>query len=758
MDLATQLLREISALGLSRDEIIRGRCALAKELEEAGNYEAACSALGELWSGTWERPPCVGANECVTAEVLLRVGTLSGWVGSARQLPQAQEAAKNLLGESQRLFAAQGARSEAAEAKIELAWCYWREGLYPEARIHLVEALSQLPDDANMLRAVALVRCAEVERAACRPHEARRLLGEAAVTVGSCPSHALKGKFHSTLAGVMHALGSSDGQPDYLDCALIELSAASFHFEQAGHARHRARVENNLGMLLFSIGRYDEAHEHLRRARRLFESLKDYGGVAQVNETCARVLLAQGRLSEAEKFARRAVKGLEESDERGFLAEALTTHGIVLARAERYAEGLLSLRRALLLNELNADPEGIAEVALSLLEEFAERLQRAEAHELYRRADESLTSTMSSAKLLRLRACARRLLEPPTQTESVPAFVHVSQRMMQLLGEARTIARADAAVLLTGETGTGKEILARLIHQWSGRRGRFVAINCAALCESLVESQLFGHRRGSFTGANEEYAGTVREAVGGTLFLDEVGDLNLAHQAKLLRLVGDREICQVGSAVTEHVDVRIIAATNRDLTGLMTRQQFRADLYYRLATFHLHLPPLRERYEDIRALAQLFIAEAQTRHSKLITFTDGCLMAMCCLPLAGNARELRSLIERTFITAEDGAVITGAEVETLALRCSQDAGLASPWAGCSLENEVRAYEGKLIRLALTSAQGSITRAARLLNLTHQGLAYILKGRHQELLLARRPARRRRKTLLQPASPSGKRTD
>jgi transcriptional regulator with PAS, ATPase and Fis domain len=199
--------------------------------------------------------------------------------------------------------------------------------------------------------------------------------------------------------------------------------------------------------------------------------------------------------------------------------------------------------------------------------------------------------------------------------------------------------------------------------------------------------------------------------------------------------------------------VRIIAATNHDLRQRVNRSLFRADLFYRLNAFHLELPPLRERAEDIPALARHFIAEAQKHYHKQLNFTPESLAAMTRLPLPGNARELRILIERAFITAPQDAVVTAEAVETVALRLTNKSNFAAAWTGCSLEEEVRAYERNLIRLALDAAGGSITRAARLLNVTHQGLAYIVNGRHNDLLALRTPTRTRRVSLMRPENKS-----
>ncbi|MGI9107039.1 MAG: sigma 54-interacting transcriptional regulator [Pyrinomonadaceae bacterium] len=678
---------------------------------------------------------------------------MSGWLGSMRQVSGSQDSAKDLISESLTLFASLGETIRTAEAEIELAWCYLREGSFDEARVTLQLAVENLPDSESELKGLALVRSASVERSAERYRDELPYLLKAAPLIEACESHALKGKYHLALAGTWESLGVIENRTDYIDRALIELAAASFHFEQAGHIHHRARVENNLGFSLFRAGRFSEAYEHLARARQLFVSLKDGVRAAQVDETRSRALLAEGRHAEAERIARAAVRALERGDEQSLLAETLITYGIALARLKRQAQARDALQRAVVINEQLNNREGTGCALLTLFEELAHDCMPDELQAIYLRADELLSQTQQADLLSRLRGCARRLVAG-TAINSQPKtsnlrFVHESEATANLLREAQAIAKGEGAVLLSGETGTGKEVLARLIHEWSGRRGRFVAINCATLCDALVESQLFGHKKGSFTDAQEDYAGVVREAEAGTLFLDEVGELSLTHQAKLLRLIDLGEMYPVGSSVPEQMNVRIIAATNHDLGQRVGCELFRPDLFYRLNAFHFRLPPLRERPEDVPALARHFIAEAQRQYRKQITFTPESLKAMTSLALRGNARELRTLIERTYITAQEGVVITAEAVEIIALRQIPPANLAAVWSGCSLEDEVRAYERNLIRRALDSAGGSITRAARLLNATHQGLAYIVNGRHKDLLSMRRPARRRRVSLMRP---------
>lgn len=755
MDLAVSLLRRLDEPQLNRAERAQLRCALAKALEDAGNYEAASRGLGEFWQGVGLQPMLMDVDERTQAELLLRAGSLTGWLGSAQQLAHAQEAAKDLLGQSATLFTALGDADKIAEARLEIAWCYWREGAYAEARSLLRIALEGLDSRAGELRALTLIRYAEVERVAGRFHDALIRLFEAEPLVKATADHALKGKFHSThantLTNMLEAMGLADERQDYIDRALLEFTAASFHFEQAGHMRYCARVENNFGFLLYRLGQFAAAHEHLARARRLFVRLKEAGSVAQVDETRARALLAAGQVAEAEKLARQAVRTLATGDELGLLTEALTTHGTALARLGQTAEARDVLERACATGERAGDLEGAGRAALQLLEELAGCLSPAEQRAIYTRADEALAQTQHAETITRLRACAQRLLATQTAPGNANAdtstFIHAAQSTARLLSEARCVAQTGGVVLLSGETGTGKEVLARLIHEWSGRPGSFVAINCAALCATLVESQLFGHRKGSFTGATTDYAGAARAADGGTLFLDEVGELSLANQAKLLRLIEQGDVYALGGATPERVNVRIIAATNHNLQQQVARKLFRADLFYRLAGFHLELPPLRERPDDIPALAQHFINAAARQYDKRIDFTPASIAAMRQLPLAGNARELRALIERTFITASAGTIITPALVETIALRGPSDASLNAPWAGCSLEEELRTHEGRLIRRALDSAGGSITHAARLLNITHQGLAYILNGRQRELLTGRKPPRPRRVSLM-----------
>jgi len=242
----------------------------------------------------------------------------------------------------------------------------------------------------------------------------------------------------------------------------------------------------------------------------------------------------------------------------------------------------------------------------------------------------------------------------------LPSIVGHSAALRGALAMVRIVAPTDATVLINGETGTGKELIAQAIHNCSKRsNGPFVKVNCAAIPAGLLESELFGHERGAYTGAVTRSIGRFERANRGTLFLDEIGDLPLELQPKLLRVMQEREFERLGSAATIHTDVRVICATHRNLVKMINERQFRADLFYRLGVFPIELPPLRDRHEDIRLLAHHFAMDFATRMHKRITgISEEFMTALVRHSWPGNARELQNVIERSVILSTS-AVLSG---------------------------------------------------------------------------------------------------
>ncbi|MEK9138415.1 MAG: sigma-54 dependent transcriptional regulator, partial [Bacteroidota bacterium] len=235
-------------------------------------------------------------------------------------------------------------------------------------------------------------------------------------------------------------------------------------------------------------------------------------------------------------------------------------------------------------------------------------------------------------------------------------IVGVSDALRRLCATASRIAKLDSPVLITGENGTGKELIAGLIHQLSGRKA-IVCVNCAAVPHELIESELFGHKKGSFTGAVAEKIGKFQSADEGTLFLDEIGDMSMEMQTKVLRALETKEVCMVGGNETTKVDVRFIAATNKSLQEEIKHGRFREDLYYRLRGITLHIPPLRERKEDIRPLAEHFLAAYCTSHQmQTRRLTDNALKALEEQEWRGNVRELKHVVENLAIFSDDETI------------------------------------------------------------------------------------------------------
>jgi sigma-54 specific flagellar transcriptional regulator A len=310
-------------------------------------------------------------------------------------------------------------------------------------------------------------------------------------------------------------------------------------------------------------------------------------------------------------------------------------------------------------------------------------------------------------------------------------------------GLIRKVAPSMATVLITGESGTGKEVVARQIHEQSGRPGPFVAVNCGAIPENLLESELFGHERGAFTGAVRARPGRFEQAEGGTFFLDEIGDMPAVMQVKLLRVLEERVIERVGAATSIPIDVRVIAATHRDLPRRIEAGEFREDLYYRLSVFPIEIKPLRDRPDDIPPLVEEFLRRHQAQTSVSLQFADDAMAALQAHAWPGNVRELANLVERLIVIKANGTVMltdlpwmdavtapsTAEEFEVLASRL-QSAGTEArsdlPSAGLDLKQHLATVEQNMIRRALRDADGVVQRAAEILGIGRTTLVEKIK--------------------------------
>ncbi len=340
--------------------------------------------------------------------------------------------------------------------------------------------------------------------------------------------------------------------------------------------------------------------------------------------------------------------------------------------------------------------------------------------------DELLFRVERAVEAFRLAEKALRL-ERRLKSDGLEAIVGESAAMREVFRLVEKIAPTSSTVLIRGESGTGKELVARAIHSRSARATKtFHAINCAAIPESLLESELFGHERGSFTGAEARKIGLFEAAAGSTLFLDEIGDLSLPLQGKILRALQEKEVKRVGGTETIPVDVRVVAATNRDLEAMMKAGQFREDLFYRLNVIPIALPPLRERSADIPALVARFLEKANASHGTTVAgVAPEALDLLVRSPWPGNVRQLESVVERAVLLSE-GTVIRPedlpVEIRLKTAPAARPYGFDIPPEGIDIEE----VERQLIVQAMEKSGWVIARAARLLGLTYRTLQYRLE--------------------------------
>ena len=315
----------------------------------------------------------------------------------------------------------------------------------------------------------------------------------------------------------------------------------------------------------------------------------------------------------------------------------------------------------------------------------------------------------------------KKALSQQVKDFSITEIIHTSQKMARIINLVKTAAKSESSILISGETGTGKELIAKALHSESGRGGQFLAINCSAITSGLLESELFGHKKGAFTGADREKQGLFSIADGGTLFLDEISDLPLELQPKLLRVLQEGEIRKVGATRSEKINTRVVAAAGTDLQDAVQNGQFRRDLYYRLAVVDVNLPPLRERPEDIVLLAEHFLHQLCTREGRsLLKLDESAKKNLTTYHWPGNVRELENYLEKALIFSP------GETLELPPLRVRQAApGEFNP-DEYSLKIAGRRLEEEYIRKALVKTKGNRTQAAELLEVSLRSLMYKIK--------------------------------
>jgi two-component system response regulator AtoC len=353
-------------------------------------------------------------------------------------------------------------------------------------------------------------------------------------------------------------------------------------------------------------------------------------------------------------------------------------------------------------------------------------------------SDEILLTLRKARERESLRRENEALREEVQKAFRPEMLLYASRSMDDVVRMVEKVKDYDTTALVTGESGTGKELVARMLHYGGRRKDRpFVAINCGAIPETLLESELFGHRKGAFTEAKSDRAGLIEEANGGTLFLDEIGELPLTLQTKLLRFLQEGELRRLGDTEVRKVNVRIVAATARDLEQEVSAGNFREDLYYRINVIRIHVPPLRERREDVPLLAEHFLASFRRKFRKgEMRFSPEAMETLAGHDWRGNVRELENVIERCVLLGGEGEISReqlvsiwegGAAGERVADRSPRVViRVPVPLANPDLKNAVKEMERQLIRLALERTGGSRPKAAELLGISHPALLYKAK--------------------------------
>ena len=409
---------------LTGDEEALLRCETALEFKDQANVESALKAIRPIWR-MGERPKIDGLAPSVAAEVFLTAGIITGWVGGRTENKETQEEAKNLITESITYYESVGDKKSMAAARSEIAFCYWRAGQMDEARILLREALEDLPTGTS--RARALLKLVTIESSSLKFDVSARILDENAPLFEDVSNDTIKGSYHNEIAIVLRNFARAEPakRDEYLQKALTEFEKADFHFALGRNSVYRCVVKNNVGLILFNLSRYKEAHKYLLEAQRLTASLKDKVRVAQIDETRAQVFIAENKLKDAEAAIREAIRVFEKSGQQTLLAEALVTQGIVLARLKQDERARFTLEKAIeVANQIGAtNVAGLA--ALTMIEEL-HSLSRTGLQAAFERASEGLATSLNQDLIVRFHAAVNKVYEVLNQevkTESAPSMI-----------------------------------------------------------------------------------------------------------------------------------------------------------------------------------------------------------------------------------------------------------------------------------------------------------------------------------------------
>ncbi|HEX8369382.1 MAG TPA: tetratricopeptide repeat protein [Pyrinomonadaceae bacterium] len=407
-------------------------CQKARRFEDAGSYTTAESVMNPFWHGVGTRPHLERLEEEIKAEVLLRCGVITGWTGNNKSIPHSQEWAKDLISESLFIFESAGLAEKAVEAQIELAPCYWRGGAFDEARIFLSMTIEKIKFDeaiSDDIKALAYLRRAVLGNDEALHREAIYYLEQGSKFFDSDKNPSLKGKYHNQMGIALQSIGDSQNNPDFLDRALIEYSAAGIYFEEAGHKRYTAFVENNIGMVYLSLKKFAEAHEHFETAKKIFNNLKEHIFVAQVDESIAKALIGQNLPEIAERFARKSSAAFEKAERFALMIESQITLGTALARMKKYEQARIEFENAEQIASRMTLPNLAGLAVLTLLEELKTQFSTAEFTDYYNKADQYYGSEPEIEMLRRLRKLATHLINNNHQPSPAAAKRAVSANM-----------------------------------------------------------------------------------------------------------------------------------------------------------------------------------------------------------------------------------------------------------------------------------------------------------------------------------------